>query len=141
MAQEEKCTHIFFIDHDMQYPSDTLDRLLAHDKDIVGAAYNMRCYPLKTTVTLLDENGAMTPREKLPAELFRCEAVATGMMLAKMSVFDKVEKPWFAIMIDPETNELTITEDVYFCNQARKAGFEIWCDPTIPIGHIGEATY
>jgi len=141
LAREQKCTHIFFMDHDMYFGADTVTRLLAHDKDIVAAPYNMRSLPLTTTVILLDEKGEKTDGELLPKELFRCEALGCGCMLIKIEVFEKIERPWFAIQIDPESNELVISEDVHFCNQARKAGYDVWCDPTIKVGHIGEAVY
>ena len=39
-------THLWLVDADMEFPPDTLARLLAHDVDLVGAAYNYRIsYP------------------------------------------------------------------------------------------------
>jgi hypothetical protein len=34
-----------------------------------------------------------------------------------------------------------IGEDVNFCKRANEMGLEVWCDPTIRIGHIGEYLY
>lgn len=139
LAREWKCTHIFFMDHDQVFAEDTVTRLLAHDKDIVAAPYNMKQYPLQTTVILLDKNGKR--RNKLPKKMFTCEALGCGCMLVKMEVFDKIQFPWFQIYINPETRKLEMSEDVWFCNQARQAGYEIFCDPTIKVGHVGEAVY
>jgi hypothetical protein len=38
----------------------------------------------------------------------------------------------------PEMN-LEIGEDIYFCQQAQKAGFEVWCDQELSkeVAHIG----
>ena len=41
-AIKAECTHTLFVDADMIYEKDTLERLLAHDKDIVGAKYAIR---------------------------------------------------------------------------------------------------
>jgi GT2 family glycosyltransferase len=30
-----------------------------------------------------------------------------------------------------------IGEDFLFCDRAREAGFEVWVDPTIKLGHMG----
>jgi hypothetical protein len=139
LAGDEKCSHIFFVDHDMWYSTDVLPRLLKHDKDIVAAPYNMRSLPLTTTV--IRDGADRPPSDQLPQELFRCDAAGTGMMLIKMPVFEKIPMPWFNIVIDTETKQLTVSEDVWFCNQARLSGFDIWCDGTIRVGHIGECIY
>jgi hypothetical protein len=57
-----------------------------------------------------------------------------------MSVFDKLPKPWFTTRIE---GEKILGEDYYFCEQAAKAGFEIWCDGNLSreVGHIGQKIY
>ncbi len=136
-AREQGCTHLFFMDHDMVFPADTVDRLLAHDKDIVACAYNMRGrFPLESVVTLHDAAGQRVPDADLPGELFRCSSLGCGVMLIKIPVFERIAQPWFHLHI--EGFDLLSTEDVWFCNQARQAGIDIWCDPTIPVQHQGE---
>jgi hypothetical protein len=51
-----------------------------------------------------------------------------------MSVFDKLKRPWF--WFGDADNQ--IGEDLFFCREAQKAGFEIWGDPNMAISHIGE---
>src|ERR1041384_5818212 len=53
-AMEKGATHIFFIDSDMSFPPDTLERLLAHDKEIVTVEYNRRKLPPESVTTPLD---------------------------------------------------------------------------------------
>ena len=53
-AIKHGATHIFFIDHDMYFPPDTLRRLIEQDKDIIGAQYNFRQLPLRSTAIPLD---------------------------------------------------------------------------------------
>ena len=57
-----------------------------------------------------------------------------------MSVFKKLSHPWFFYEHDDKGN-LTVGDDAWFCRKARKAGFKIYCDPTIEVGHVGEYTY
>jgi predicted O-methyltransferase YrrM len=40
-----------------------------------------------------------------------------------------------------KSNGNDIGEDLAFCIRAKKAGFKIWCDPTIPLNHIGEQEF
>jgi len=124
---ESGCSHLLFIDSDMSFEPDAAVKLLGRDKDIIGASYNYREFPLKSTVKPLD---------KIIDGVFECEAVGTGFMLIKTEVFKKMPHPWF--FFSQDEGKLTCGEDVWFCRVAREAGFKIWCDSTIKVGHIGE---
>ena len=140
-AIKHGATHIFFIDHDMYFPPDTLRRLIEQDKDIIGAQYNFRQLPLRSTAIPLDaeiQNGEYRiDPATLPAEPFKCITLGTGVLLIKTSVFGKIPEPWFQFGRNAE-GELTQGEDTYFCVQARKAGFDVWCDPALGVRHVGE---
>ncbi len=143
-AREVGATHLLNIDSDMTFPPDALERLLKADRDIVGAAYNQRGNHLDqgaptTTVKFLGENGykAVQPGD-FPTELFECGAVGLGLTLINMRVFDSLPFPWFHTT---ETMEEHSTEDIVFCKEAREKGFEVWCDPTLLMGHIGSYIY
>jgi len=135
---DSDCTHLLFIDHDMIFRPEVVDKLLAEDKDIIGADYNMRKFPLTTTVKCHDEDGKLLFERQ--NKVYECVAVGTGFMLIKTSIFSKIPKPWFFFKHD-EDGETVIGEDMWFCNQARKAGFKVFADPTINVGHIGDYIY
>jgi len=116
-ALESGCSHLLFVDTDMVFPHDTINRLMALEKDIVGIKCNKRIFPLTPLVDV--------------TELSEVPFVGTGIMLIDMEVFKKIGKPYFSF--DKESD----SEDKYFCNKAIANGFKVWCDPTIPIGHIG----
>jgi hypothetical protein len=118
-----------------------LTKLLAHDKPIVGAAYHYRRLPLETTVKIAGADGKLTavPADEIPTEPFRCYAVGTGLMLVQLSVFDKLPQPWFFFRHSGEG--LETGEDVWFCEQAAKAGLEVWCDPTLRVRHLGQYAF
>ncbi len=124
-------THLFFVDSDVSFSQEVLDKLLAEDKDIIGAPYNMRTFPLQTTVKFKGE---------IPLIPFKCDALGTGCMLIKMDVFRKLDRPWFFFEPQTETSEGE-GEDVWFCKKAREAGYEIWCQPQLQVSHIGEFNY
>lgn len=130
-------THLLFVDSDMFFAPDTLERLLAHDKDIVGVAYHKRSLPLETTVKMHNPSGDDLD---LPDGLFIARALGTGLLLINTSVFMDIKRPWFTIEYT-EDGQAKTSEDVWFCKQAQKAGYEVWCDPTIPVGHIGDYLY
>src|SRR3990167_7699081 len=49
-AIKAKCDYLLFVDDDMIFPPDTLKRLLAHGKDIIGVLSNSRKLQLQPTV-------------------------------------------------------------------------------------------
>jgi GT2 family glycosyltransferase len=138
-------THIMFIDTDMIFPKDAIRKLALNDKEIVAGNYNIRLGPLSkeqggTVVTFFDTitQKAVHPL-KVPKKPFKCYTLGTGFMLIDLKVFKKIKYPWFVSWQD-KTGEHT-TEDVDFCKKAHKAGYDVWCDPTIPISHIGQCLY
>jgi len=58
-------------------------------------------------------------------------------MLIKTPVLEKIGAPWFEFSYEPER----VGEDVNFCRKARKAGYNIWVDPTIQVRHLGEYAF
>src|SRR3990167_10149358 len=137
-ALKNDITHLLFVDSDMVFEPDALNILLEKDKDIIGANYNMRKFPLTSTIKIHDEKGVKIYEPK--SDMFECYAVSTGFMLIKMDVFKKIPTPWFAYEFD-EKGDMKTGSDIWFCKQARKAGYKIYCDPTIQVGHIGDYVY
>jgi len=144
-AQKEGCSHLLMIDDDMLFPQTMLDDLLKHNKDFVGVCAHSRTLPPMSMVTLFDQEeipvaDRLLGRQKLPTELFTAKAVGGAVLLLKTSLFDKVSRPWFANE-NYDTGMTRVGEDYYFCNKVVDAGIDIWIDPQIPIGHIGNYVY
>ena len=140
LAKENNATHIMFIDHDMHFaPSDVnpIERLLSHDKDIIGAWYNFR-----TRGTSPPPVG--TPLEGIHTkEIFKCNVIGTGFLLIKMSVFQKFDemKAHYFQFGRRGDGSLAWGEDAYFSQEAIKFGFDVWADPLVAIKHLGEYAY
>ncbi len=142
-ARDNGATHILNIDSDMMFEPDVLDRLLKHDKAIVGVNYRARGtkedqdYPYSTVKFGRIEEYEERKPEDFPTKLFNCSAVGLGICLMKMTIFDKLPKPYFYT----KEKDILVTEDIVFCQDAQKAGFKVWCDPEIPVKHIGSYHY
>ena len=71
---------------------------------------------------------------------FTVDYTGFGWLLIKNGVFEHKEMsyPWFApkmqIFESGQVQDMC-GEDVSFCLDAKEAGFEIWCDPRIRVGH------
>ena len=71
---------------------------------------------------------------------FTVDYTGFGWVLIKKGVFEHVDMkyPWFAPkmqVFESGAVQDMCGEDVSFCLDAMDAGFEIWCDPRIRVGH------
>jgi hypothetical protein len=121
VARQMGASHLLFLDSDMRFPDDTVDRLLAADQDIVAANCVMRTMSELWVARANGENVSSVGRTGLQ----RVDSVGCGVMLIKLSVFDTLPRPWFST---PFTGQEHLGEDVYFCQQARAEGFHVWID-------------
>lgn len=134
--QQTQFDHLLFLDSDVCISPDTIPRLLAHQKDIVGGLYMLKEYPFPPTMyewhQKPDKDGLnflykiILDYER--GKMVKCDALATGCMMVSRKVLD-IPKPWFSFAQGG-------TEDTYFCRRAQEAGFEIWCDTSIECNHL-----
>jgi hypothetical protein len=139
-AINEGCTHILFIDDDMTFPKDVIEQLFSNDVQIVGVASNSRKLPLQTTVAFLNPEGGLGEPREMPGEPFKCFSVGMGVALIDLNVFKKLDGEWFKFET-AANGKIVNGEDGWFCDRARQKGIDIWCDPRVKIGHLGDYLY
>lgn len=139
-ARRRKCTHILMVDSDMVFPAHVLPALLRHRKQIVGCSYSQRISPRRLTHEGLDGSRDLTVSDPL----FEVKSLGLGCMLIDLSIFDRIPRPWFSVEfldeLDPHGVEYCRSEDRKFCDKARSAGFDVWCDGplSLQLEHLGE---
>lgn len=138
-AQRVNADWLLFIDDDMTFPRETIERLVGHDKDIVGVICSARVAPYPAIGELME------PRSE---HLCRASQLGAGILLVRMSVFNRVPAPWFKHQwgVEPASSQNQdgeLSEDLYFIREARKHGIEVWCDRdlSVEIGHIGDQIF
>lgn len=157
MAREQLCDgaleldpqpdYLFFVDSDSALPLNAIERLMAHDKDIVSGLYHHRSYPY-TPVAYQWTQNPIKPEQntgdlicplshKMGKELIKVGAVGFGCILIKTEALKRIPRPLFLV---GQEREMFLGEDVFFARQAFKAGVEIWLDPTVVVGHITDET-
>ena len=143
------CTHLMFVDADIQFNPQDILKLINHDKEIVGGIYPQKTLPPKMVVNTLN-NGEQQ------GDLIEVGTLGTGFMLIKRSVFEKMiqagatpygddiglsdiennnQYDFFNCTID--SNGRYLTEDWSFCRKWRELGGEIWADTTVALAHVG----
>lgn len=139
VALKSGCDYILWLDSDMVFPADTLQRLLIHDKDFVtGIYFQRRGDHAPVIYSGVDEVGRVVYADYPKDKLFQVAACGFGCVLMKTKVIQEVAKASGGATFQPLNG---IGEDLSFCYRWQQAGGEIWCDPTIKLGHIGEYVF
>lgn len=146
-ALRDGADYILWIDADMRFPKNTIERLIRANKDIVGVNATTRSVPVRATAKNLEidfeekTNSWKQVSSKGKTGLERVTSIGCGVMLVKAEVFKNTPQPWFWFEMLP--GDKLLGEDVYFCVKAHDAGFETWVDHDLSneIGHVGSYTY
>lgn len=140
LALEENADYLFFLDDDMVFDPDILLKLLEQDKDIVGALTFIRSEPHEPSFYELNSDGDTYNPIFLwkPKEVVKCDAVGMAATLIKKSVLEALrDSNQYHKGIYGFYDNLNFSgEDLRFCRKAREAGFEIYCDTGVLVGHL-----
>jgi hypothetical protein len=123
----------------------------AMTRDIVGGLYMVRSVFNSQPAPLIDiDKEIIMAAGQEPVE---AKYLATGFMAVHRRVFEKLADglplcmqttpyPFWPFYLQyaipwPNDGHLYLSEDYAFCQRARDAGFKIWLDPSIRLGHVG----
>jgi hypothetical protein len=147
---ELKYDYQLWIDSDIVFNSDAFWAIFAMDKDIAAGWYATEDGVTTSVAHWLEEddfkkNGGVMNHEMVNTisnrkKPFTVDYTGFGWVLIKHGVFEhpQMKYPWFAPQMQVfESGEVQdmCGEDVSFCLDAIKAGFEIWCHPLVRVGH------
>lgn len=139
--------YLFMIDSDVLPPPDIIERLLAHDKPVVGGFYRKKeKFPVKKldgTMTAIqrpvvydysywDEESKRhmyIQRVEDGKGLEKVDGMGAGCWLIKREVIEEIGKSPFSLA---ESGE-----DLSFCRAVYDAGYEVWVDWDSPCAHAG----
>lgn len=138
---------LIMLDCDHVHPDDVLERLAAHNEDVVVALAFRRCEPYDPQIYRFGpDNRLIQPSEwgkgLLPIDAFGCAAVAM-----KRRVFTKLEAqgiayPWFRFWYPKGMgmDNNFPSEDIFFGLACKSAGIGCYCDTTIVCPHLTAGT-
>lgn len=150
-AYDNKADYLLFVDTDMIWRPDDIEKLIGFDRDVVSGVYKSR-RPLQgnehAPVVFKYVDGKLSVMKKVPNNPFTADAVGMGFCLIKRNVIKKMMElipelgyPFDYIDIsdvgaesDGKSNHLG--EDMSFCYKLKKAGFDIWIHPHVRLGHL-----
>jgi hypothetical protein len=130
-------THILWIEADIAFPADSLHRLLAHGREIVGCNYTRRAPPYTPSSLDCDHKAIYTRDDSTGLE--EAGTMGFGLMLVDLRVFAGLEVPWFSQF----DQGFYCTEDVPWCRKVREAGHQLWLDHDLSkeVHHIGSIAF
>lgn len=160
MFLESTCTHLFFVDADIEFDPESLIRMLAMNKEIIAGAYPKKKLPVEYAINLKFIEG--TKKVRVDNGAIEVLDASTGFMLIKREVIEKMIQKYpelfyvndsaldpkfnkycyslFDTMHDPVDNRY-LSEDYTFCRRWQKIGGEIWIDPNTKLNHVGSYVF
>lgn len=129
--------YTLMVDSDIVIPKNTLKTFLSDPCPII-----MGIYPKKNSITgetNITKDGTKNYSERytyadLPVDSrFPVKGGGFGCTLIHQDVFKHLKYPYFHYVI--YDYGAFLSEDYYFCTQARAAGYTIWADTRVRCGH------
>lgn len=161
MFLDSPCTHLMFIDADIEFDGMDVIKLLRMNESIAVGAYPKKTLPIQYAINLkiLDPTTGRVNRKNDSVEVLDA---STGFFMIKREVFEKmmIAYPELHIKndssIDPKLNKYCyaffdtgidptdnryLSEDYYFCRLWQKLKGSIWLNTSIKLNHVGSYTF
>lgn len=134
--------YVLWLDTDMRFPKDIVDRLQAHEQPIVAANYSTRRVPARPVAFANERCDDFVYTTKDSTGLEEISAIGMGAMLESTEVYKKLSLPFFTIGYSQAAGDF-FGEDVFHCRKAREAGFKILVDHDVSkeVRHIGSLEF
>lgn len=136
---------LIWIDSDMVWKYEDLERLLAHDVDIVTGACPID-FERIAAAKFAEKDGKqglgyfnIKGLPEIPLDdrgLAELDFTGFAFTAVKKGVFEAIEYPWFRHEpVSLDGKQVQTSEDFGMCKRIKEAGFKIYLDPSIKIGH------
>ncbi len=139
---ESDCTDLLFLDADVDWEPEAIVQLCKHDLPIVGGVYPYRReggenMPVRLMDGKRDLSSGLLEVEGLPTGFMKIQRVVLEKMAAKApKYFDKIYQTALVFdRPDPDEHGTRWGGDIDFCNRARAAGWKIYADAELRLGH------
>jgi hypothetical protein len=142
--QHKDKTHIFFLDADTVPIEDrAIEQLLRHNKPVVAGVTpivrvgeELRCmWSVIIDDPTKPDNMSCLGIDELPKKLFKAKRVGGTTLLVRRDVLEKLTVPYQKSTFNEDITAQTDSEDYYFCDNIRKAGYTIFVDPDVKCHH------
>lgn len=150
-AIDQGFDYILWIDSDMEFPPDTMKRLVedaTQGMDFVSSLYFKRSFPTAPVIckelkyTELDGGGFVSepviysdyPKDSV----FEIAAAGFGCCIIKTDVIKEIAEHFKCSPFEPIPS---MGEDFAFCKRMADMGKKMYCDSRVKVGHIGRLVF
>ena len=144
-AIKAEADYVLWLDSDMVFAPDLLQRMLKVCQDEKIDFLTATCFRRKPPYTPClfdklerlpnDRGAAFTALLSVPEGRFKVGGCGFAGVLLSTDVILAVGAKYNGRLFDPLPG---MGEDLSFCWRARQCGYEIWCDSSIELGHVGQ---
>lgn len=131
-AMQKGYTHVLWLDSDIIFDDDILEKLAAAKKGFVSGVY--RCRRGEYKYALYKNLEPAENVERLEDVVFRIDGCGFGAVLIETRILKDVWDHNGETCFAPTQR---FGEDMQFCMRARALGHPIWCQPAAQVGHVG----
>ena len=147
-AVEEGFDRVLWLDSDMTFEPDIflkLSKWLDEGYDFVSGLYFKRRQPIEpviySAIGTKQKDGEALPfsdwYDNYPEGIFEIAGCGFGCVMMNTNVIKEVAEKYGL----PFSPILGFGEDLSFCCRASQAGFKMYCDSNIKLGHLGNYTF
>lgn len=153
LMTNKEATHFCFIDADIRFDPQSILRMIAYDKDVIGGLYPKKTLPINYVINL-------KPETKIQGDIFTVDTMGTGFLMFKRNVYEKLiaahpetkyvddvglsrngidYEPFMYSIFDCKIDDQGhyLSEDWLFCRRWQALGGEIWADSKTLLSHLG----
>lgn len=154
---DKRFTHLLFLDADMHLHANELIKLVAHEKDVIGAPVRLKGKnrfdnsPVYNTGKLIEDKGnGLVVMDRIGTAVFMLSRKAVDALVAHAVKNDDVysgnphtrgdaniEIPQYDIFKTGVFDGEYLSEDYYVCRVLRELGFDTYVDTTCRTVHNG----
>lgn len=131
-AVNEKFTHVLWLDSDMVFSEKIAEDLLDSGKDMICGAFVSRRPPYGPCVYASIEKNKIEKVKDFGITPFRVGGCGFACVLTTVELLQAVLQK-YGTTFQPTDY---YGEDLAFCWRVKSIGREIWCDPSVRVGHI-----
>jgi hypothetical protein len=160
---ESGCSHMIFIDADIEFDPASILRMMATGKDVIAGPCPHKTIPPKFALNFLFDGDPRGRKLITDNGAIEVKDAGTGLLMVRREAFTKMMEAYpdlkyvnnlsglspnlspyfysfFDTMHDPDSH-VFLSEDFTFCYRWRKIGGRVWIDPQAVQNHVGTHTF
>ena len=134
-AVNDGFTHTLWLDSDMIFNEDLLEDLMFSGKQFVSGIYHTRRPPHGSCIFKDINLDSITKYQgdDYPSNTFEIAGCGFGCVLIDTQIFKDVYAQFGEAFLPLPS----LGEDIAFCKRVSAAGYKMYCEPGVRLGHIG----